>query len=69
MKTMTVEEMRAIDGGYSTNCPVCGKSISVFFLSVWLPGKKAAYAKAQAEAQARHYSYRTGFNKSSSVHR
>lgn len=68
MKALTINEMRTIDGGYSTKCPICGKKISVFFLSVWLFGKTAAYAKAQAEAQASHYSYTKGYNGSSSVH-
>lgn len=68
MKAVTINEMRTIDGGYSTTCPICGKKISVFFLSVWLFGKKSAYAKAQTEAEARHYSYTKGYNGSSSVH-
>ena len=68
MKLLTVNEMRTIDGGYSTTCPVCGKKISVFFLNVWLMGKKMAYAHAQQAAQAQHWSYRTGYNPSKDVH-
>lgn len=64
MKKLNANEMRQVEGGYSTECPVCGKKVSVFFLSVWLLGKKMAYAKAQGEAQAKHYSYRTGYKKS-----
>lgn len=63
MKKIDAKEMRAVDGGYSTNCPVCGKRVSVLFLNVWLYGKKAAYANAQWQAQARHYTYFYGFKK------
>jgi len=56
MKSVNVNEMRKIEGGYSTKCPICGKKVSVFFLSVWLFGKKAAYATAENQAMARHNS-------------
>lgn len=68
MKKLNVNEMRSVEGGYSTKCPICGKKVSVFFLSVWTLGKKAAYAKAQAEAQARHYSYTKGYQSNVTHH-
>jgi hypothetical protein len=63
MKTLSATEMRSVEGGYSTSCPICGKSVSVFWLSVLLLGQRGAYAKAQAEAQARHYSIKNGYKK------
>ncbi len=63
MKKLNETELRAVDGGYSTTCPTCGKKVSVFFLSVWMFGKRVAYAKAQGEAQARHYSAGKGYQK------
>ena len=61
MTTLSASQMRAIDGGYSTTCPICGKKVSVGFLSVLFLGKKLAYAKAQEEASAQHYSYKSGY--------
>ena len=43
MKKIDAKEMRAVEGGYSTNCPICGKKVSVLFLNVWFYGKKVAY--------------------------
>ena len=63
MKKIDAKEMRAVEGGYSTNCPICGKKVSVLFLNVWFYGKKVAYANAQGQAQAKHYSFSSGYKK------
>lgn len=56
MKKLNADELRSIDGGYSTTCPTCGKKVSVSFLSVWFYGKQTAYTKARAEAMGKHTS-------------
>lgn len=63
MKKLNSNELRAVDGGYSTSCPICHKKVSVGFINVLILGKRAAYASAQQNASAQHYSYRYGYRK------
>jgi hypothetical protein len=63
MVAVNVSEMRAVEAGLKTTCPICGKSVTVGVLQVLFYGKKSAIADARYKAQAMHYNFSTGYKK------
>ena len=61
MKAIETREMRAVEGGYSTTCPTCGKKVTVGFFDVLFLGKATAYKRAQENARAKHWNYSGGY--------
>jgi hypothetical protein len=63
MVAVSVNEMRAVEAGLKTTCPICGKSVTVGVLQILFYGKKTAIADAKYKAQAKHYNFSTGYKK------
>lgn len=67
MRTLNVEEIRQVEGGLTTNCPVCGKRITVSWFYMLFFGRAAAIRIDREQAASKHL--RGGwYNRSSSVH-
>ena len=68
MKSLTFEEMRAVDGGGASKhntCPICGYKRK----SSWLERLFGSNANILMNMEARHYSIGKGYNGSQSVHK